>query len=281
LKNILVILVLFAGWPSAAQMTRHAESVAPAKVSQRLEPYLATLPDAQVYSTGLDEFVQKLDRRQANFRTEQQFLQYLFTRIHQTHLKRFQDYARITDLFSNGAYNCLTATILISTVLDYFEIDHEVIETNYHIFILARTKEGEVLIESTDAREGFVTSPEMISRRIALYRENSIQSTNSELSYYRFGFDLYNTVSQPELVGLLYYNQAIEAFNNQAIVESVSCLMQAGERYVSPRIEEFSELLLVAVHESKLRGEEKTRLKRTLQAIRYKALPAVASSLPH
>lgn len=271
MKFLTVIVFLIVATPVAANAAE------PRPVSEVLERFLAALPENQGYAAEIDDFVAKLDRKKRHFKTDQQFLQYIFAQVHQTHLKRFQPFAKLGDLFETGTYNCLTATILFSSLLDHYHIDHEVVETNYHIFILAHTSEGDVLIESTDARAGFVTSPEEIQERIAIYKKNSLHAPAEDLAYYRFSFSLFNHVSQNELVGLLYYNLSVEAFNQNRIREAVNYLSKAGERYVSPRIEAFSEILLVAVHESKLDNAEKHTLKKSLQTTRYKALAEVAS----
>jgi hypothetical protein len=97
------------------------------------------------------------------------------------------------------------------------------------------------------------------------------------LDYYRYNFNLFNRVQQHELTGLLYFNQAVEAFNRNEILASIELLSKAGEQYNSPRITEFSDILILAVHESDMKPELKSSLKRTLQTIRYKALPTMAS----
>jgi hypothetical protein len=247
-----------------------------AATGPQIASYLATTPSAGL-PHDFEEFVEKLSRKQLTAKTETQFLQQVFARTHRTYLKRYKEHTAFADLFADGSYNCLTGTILFSTLLNHFGIPHDVIETNYHIFIIAYTQQGDVLIEATDVQEGFVTSATKINDRISRYKANTVQTADATLAFYQYNFTLYRTVSQHELVGLLYYNLAVEAFNQWALGKATQYLVKAGERYVSPRIEEFSELLLVAVHESTLNFSEKNSLKKTLQTIRYKALPAVAA----
>jgi len=239
-------------------------------------PYLATTPGMEFNTASLDSFLDKLSRKRQSTKSELHFVHHVFTRVHQTYLQRYREHTSFGSIFTDGTYNCLTGTILFSSVFEHFGIAHEIIETNYHIFILVHTNQGSVLVETTDAVHGFITASDKIESRIAQYKNNELQPADNSLAYYRYSFNLFNTVSQHELVGLLYYNLAVEAFNKQLIEQSVFYLGLSGERYVSPRVEEFSSLLLLAVHESQLQQKEKAILKKTLQTIRYKALPAMA-----
>ncbi|UYN86747.1 MAG: hypothetical protein KIT51_00220 [Cyclobacteriaceae bacterium] len=248
------------------QPTRHTDA---------LYPYLATT-QASVDQKVWTGFVEKLSRKQSISKSETQFLRVLFNQTHKKFLKRYAANTTFASLFDSGTFNCLTGTILYSILLNHFQIEHEVIETNYHIFIVAQTQEGKILMEVTDPLTGFVTSSDKIEARIAQYRQQGVQPLNPALSYYDYSFELYNEVSQHELIGLLYYNLAVESFNQANWQQAVNYLGQAIERYASPRIEEFSELLLLAVHESDLKDQDKILYKKKLQTIRYKAMFVMA-----
>lgn len=87
--------------------------------------------------------------------------------------KEYEAYASLDETFDNGSYNCLTGIILFSLILHHYTIDHQVIETNYHIFILAETSEGQILLEATHPLNGFVTSAKDIEARITIYKFTS------------------------------------------------------------------------------------------------------------
>lgn len=269
-----IIVMLITGlFQVEAGRSSMAES--PNQTTDALQPFLATT-QASINHAAWADFVAKLSRKRAGSKNETQFLRYAFNRIHHQFLKRFAANTTFASLFDDGTYNCLTGTILYSILLNHFEIDHQVIETNYHIFILVQTQEEEVLIEITDPQDGFVTSADKLTKRIEQYRQQGIQPADPALFYYQYNFDLYNIVSQHELIGLLYYNLAVDSFNQKDLQKAVHYLGRAIERYASPRIEEFSEILLVAVHESNLKEREKILCKKELQTIRYKALLVMA-----
>ena len=233
-------------------------------------------------STGTPEsftdFLGKLEKKHVALKNDRDFIEYAFAKTHQRFLKRYEAYAPITALFNKqGFYNCLTGTILYSLILDHFQIPHQVIETNYHIFILAETKQGEILLEATDPMNGFVASSGEIEKRIRAYKENSLQTASSSLSHYQFNFELFNTVSFKELRGLLYYNKAVDSYNQKNLQESVHHLKKAHELYSSSRIDEFSQILLLSLRQSELEIQQRTECIKLVLSIRQDLVPVIAS----
>jgi hypothetical protein len=184
--------------------------------------------DKTQYSTqSFDAFLNKLEKKQSTIKRQSDFVHYLFTKTHQQYLKKYEAYTPISNLFNDGTYNCLTGTILYALILNHFNIPHQIIETNYHIFILAKTKEGEILLEATDPLNGFVVNPNEIESRIKTYKTNLVYGASSKMNYYQFNFELFNAVSLKELQGLLYYNKAVDAYNHKNLQESVQFLKKA------------------------------------------------------
>jgi hypothetical protein len=249
---------------------------------RQLEAFMATSGSGKVAaSTMLARHLRHLKDKQRVF-SETDLIRYAFSTTHRKFLRHFRPQADFAELFEGGAYNCLTGTALFSLILSDLNIRHQVIETNYHIFILVTTKEGELLLEATDRQNGVVTGFNEISARIEQYKTTPLVTAHAEdgLSYYQFSFDLFNPVSTEELTGLLYYNLAINAYNSHNLHQAVFYLGEAIGRYVSPRIEEMARLMLITVHESSLPASEKSAYKKLLQTIRYKALPVIAGLQP-
>lgn len=225
---------------------------------------------------SLQSFLMKLAKKETSIKKEKEFLRYIFSKTHEQYLRKFVAYAPFSSMFSDGQYNCLTGTILYTIILNHFNIKHEVIETNYHIFILADTDTGKVLIEATDPFHGFVDTPLEIEERISRYRENTLYATNKKLTYYQFSFDLYNNVTLEELRGLLYYNMAVESYNQQNLTESIQYLDKATELYSSSRIDEFSQILILALRQSSLDDQRKEEHLKTIFTVRQKTSEAMA-----
>lgn len=243
-----------------------------------LEPYLATADYAEVDLTRWENFLNRLSSKREQFKDDRQFLEFVFYRTHQLFLKRYSETGSFADVFARGTYNCLSGTILYSTILNRFDILHDVIETNYHIFIIAHTSKGDVLLEATNGMNGFIHEKENIDAHIARYQNDTPDNSSRIESYYDFSFSTYNTVTEEELIGLLYFNYAIEAYNKKDLQRAALQLEKATGYYTSARIEEFASVMLTALGTISIKEEEKVNLTNRLQKIRYKAMPTMVSA---
>jgi hypothetical protein len=242
-----------------------------------LNTFLSVDQSSTDLNTTFDAFLTKLERKRGLFSTEKDFVRYVFAKTHKAYLKVYSTTAPFNDLFKTGSYNCLTGTVIYSVLLNHFGINHQVIETNYHIFILADTKEGRILLEATDPFNGFVSAPSEIENRVKTYRANLIHPANSKEHFYHFNFALFNPVSPGELRGLLLYNKAVEAYNHKNIKESVQFLTKASEHYTSPRIDEFSQILLLSLQQKTFEKQFRTDCIKAILAMKRETAPAVAS----
>lgn len=209
-------------------------------------------------SQKLEIFIQ--DLQQKKVKSENKFLKSIFKATHQKFLKRYSQYSDLGEVFQTGKFDCLTATALFSVILTEIGFDYKIIETNYHIFILVNTEAGEVLLETTDRLSGFVDHPEEIKNRISSYRENEVMRVGSDKTYYHYSFDLFHEVAPHQLAGLLYFNQAIKAYNKNDLLTCAALLDQSKRIYESPRVEELAIVLVKSVLESDLSADVKGRV---------------------
>lgn len=249
-------------------------------VESNLKAFLSAGKYSAQSVKSFESFLTRLDKKHASLKSERAFVGQIFTKTHQRFLKNYKAYASLDETFNDGSYNCLTGTILFSLLLHHYNIEHQVIETNYHIFILAETNEGQVLLEATDPLKGFVTSQKDIDARVTLYKQNQIQvqGEQPDKSYYKFRFELYNAVSIEELRGLTFYNNAVNSFNHRNLETAVENLVKANELYSSNRIEEFSQILLLSLQQSALDIKTKENCMNAILSLRQKSLPVLLAS---
>lgn len=175
-----------------------------------------------------------------HYRNDQHRLYALFKKTHTTFLYQYNQYSNIDEL-TTGKYDCLTATALFADVLSRAGYNYNIIETNYHIFIVVNTSEGEVILETTDRFGGFINDKTKINNAIARYRMNTLESATP--SHHQYKFSLYQAVDPDQLNGLLYFNQAVRAFNEGDWTRCSEKLAAAAMNSKSPRIAELSALL--------------------------------------
>lgn len=250
------------------------------KFDYYLHQFSAANTDGQS-SVSLSEFrtfIQKFEAKQSSFKSDRDFLKHLFVKTHQKFLVKYTNTASFQELFKSGNYNCLTGTALYALMLDHFKVDYRIVETNYHIFILVQTKAGQILLETTDPTHGFVDKSDLVTERINLYRRNELPTASAEKTYYRYGFELFNEVNLDQLLGLLYYNLSTVDYNNQMISAAIVHLDKAMELYPSPRMDEFSKILLLTIHESGLDRAEKENLIKSIQSMRRRKMVTLISA---
>ncbi len=222
-----------------------------------LDALLATTADGASRKVQAKEQLKKfVEPLTTSGLSEQKLLRKTFRRLHSTLLKKYEAYSDFDEIFTTGRYDCLTATALFSQVLNQLNFSYKIIETNYHIFLLVQTANGEVLLETTDRFGGFVTDKETIAQRTSDYK-NALTVDNSRRFFYRYSFNLYQNLSPEKLTGLLYFNQAVKAYNRHEWLSSAILLQKANAVYVSPRCEALGSILVKTVLEGSL--EEKAK----------------------
>ena len=244
LKRIAAILILFLPLLTSAQNR------------SLLPQLLLTSQEANVTvaSARLEGFEQGLRKKTST--SDFAFLKTIFTKTQKNFLKHYSQYPELSEIFSTGNYDCLTATSLFSILLSDFHFQHRIVETNYHIFLMVQTTKGEVLIETTDRYNGFVTDLKEIEKRLGSYKQNIIAPASNK-NYYAFHFSLYQNVSPHQLAGLLYYNRAVKSFNKKEYIQSAELLDKAKAIYESPRVAELAVILIEAAMESDLSESNK------------------------
>jgi hypothetical protein len=212
-----------------------------------------------------------METRKTSFKTDKAFLHHLFLKTHQAFLGEFSPYASFRDLISANRYNCLSGTALYALLFHHFGIDFTIVENNYHIFILANTSQGNVLIEATDPLNGFIDDPKIITRKIEKYRTQRVDSEDASKKFYHYKFSGSDTVSLTGMLGLLHYNRAVEAFNDQNLKLAITHLHQALLLHRSPKLEAFLELLFTSVtHNNSLDSQTRDQYLTRLQTLQMK-----------
>lgn len=244
-------------------------AVAPGQT--KLEYYLAAYSHAdgtKASTAKISGFVKKMESNKNSARTEKDFLAMLFSKTHRQFLKSYTDYASFGETLESGSYNCLTGTALYALILDHLQINYRIIETNYHIFLLAGNSDENVLIEATDPKQGFITDQARISERITHYKQNTAMRSGSTKKFYKYESELYNEVNLDEMLGLLHYNLSIVAYNHHDLPTAIDQLREAMALYHSVRIEEFARLIHLTVIESTLEPSVKSRCLSEIQQLR-------------
>ncbi len=92
--------------------------------------------DRKNLKTNYDGFVHELKLKQLKWNDSHRLLKKVFFQVHKEYLKEYVPYQSFQDLFETGTYGCLTGTALYAFLLEELGFEYEIIETNYHMFLL-------------------------------------------------------------------------------------------------------------------------------------------------
>lgn len=214
------------------------------------QSFLPPLIQCSPHQTSSKEIENKVTHFTATFikdkrESEHRLLRQIFTRAHRSFFKNYKPYSQFNELIEKGDYDCLSATAFLSVVLTNLKFDFKIIETNYHIFLLVTTKEGPVLLETTDRFNGFETSANKIQTRIGNYQQNQLSEMPDNA--YLYHCNLFREVKSAQLTGLLLFNQAVLAFNKHEWMSCSEKLDLSESVYACERVDELASLLCQAV----------------------------------
>ena len=181
-----------------------------------------------------ERVVEQLAKRQHQYNDEAEFIEYLYYHTHQKLLKQYQQYSSIAETLVNGDYDCLTATTVYSLILTELSINYALVETNYHIYILVNPDtDNEILIETTDPRNGVMSNAREIQEAKTKYRTENLTNRDTQIT---FEFNIERRLVGNELLGLLYYNQSIRELNNSQWVKARNLIYEALRYYPNERV---------------------------------------------
>jgi hypothetical protein len=225
--------------------------------AQSFNPKSSELVEDIAYISSVEKFeehqqwnslVRKLERRADA--DESYFLEYLFYKTHQMLLKNYSKGTAFDDLMETGNYDCVSASISYSVLLNYFDIEHSIIETDYHVFITARANNREFILETTDPRNGWISDED----EIKAFKNDFLPSITSELLDQNKAIGalvygqpnsktIYKEISLRQLSALQYFNQGLIAVNKQDFQLATVRLQQALNLYKSDRINAVFEII--------------------------------------
>ncbi|HMP98196.1 MAG TPA: hypothetical protein PKC24_00355 [Cyclobacteriaceae bacterium] len=213
---------------------------------------------ADQYELQLNNFLK--EHAHKKYKSELKQVKAMHRALHDTFLKSYRQYASFNDLFENGDYDCLTGTTLFALVFDKLGIDYQIIETNYHVFILLNPNtKNQILIESTDPVNGLITDYTTIQNRLNTYRKLEADEVKKDQYAYRYQEEIFREIDIYELVGLTYFNESVKQFNKGKLIEASVSLVVAGTYYRTNRVSEFAAILILSLANNN-NIEENTRL---------------------
>ena len=233
----------------------------------------ASSDNARIVDERINKMLDRLSHK--SYESDRDHLFSIFKKTQKEFLHRYMQYSSM-DQLAAGEFDCLTATSLFAEILERSDFRFRIMETNYHIFLLVETEKGEVLIETTDRFEGFIESPAEITKAIKAYR-TEVPTESDSKKRYQYGFEMYNEISPRQLAGLLFFNQAVKAYNDSEWLVCSEKIVLAESNYNSPRVATLATLLVCAISVNEIPSAEKHKVIENLKRIEKTSGQPIAS----
>ncbi|SIO08318.1 hypothetical protein [Algoriphagus halophilus] len=195
-----------------------------------------------------EELIQELDHKRSKTKNDYNFLRSIFQKSHQTLLKNYVQHSTFNDMLEEGNFDCVSGSATLGMLLDRYNYNYEIIETDYHVFILVDINDKTIILESTLAIGGMISSPSEVRAYLESYQPvefAQLASLTERLGDPELSLDdhaIFRKVTLTELAGLQYYNDAITHFNERSFGLASKQLSKALVLYNSERIKNLQDL---------------------------------------
>lgn len=202
------------------------------------------------------ELVDDLDQKAASKRNDIKFIRQVFEKTHQKLLKKYEQHSTFNSMLNEGKFDCVSGSAALSLLLERYGYTFDIVETDYHVFIVINLSGQKVVLESTLPIGGMITSQSEVKKYIDSYKPAEfalLKAYNQSLGGIEIEYSdnsIFRKVNLRQLAGLQYYNDAIVHFNSQAFNHAADQLSKAYLLYPSDRILGLRELSVDMAYKS-------------------------------
>jgi hypothetical protein len=218
--------------------------------------FQAVEPKSGLSNNVWESLAHELDQKVSQKGASLAFLRILFQKTHQKLLKKYKQHSTFNSMLSEGKYDCVSGSAAIGLLLQRYGYTFEIVETDYHVFIVVNLDGKNIVLESTLPVGGMITTPSEVEKYLDSYKPTefaSLKSLNQGLAGPDIDYSdnsIFRKVNLRQLAGLQYYNDAIVHFNSQAFGQAVEQLSKAYLLYTSERILGLRELSVDLAYQS-------------------------------
>ncbi|WP_144606719.1 hypothetical protein [Algoriphagus algorifonticola] len=218
--------------------------------SDYLALFRAVHAENEMHAQKWEEHISTLDKKFEKKGKSLKFIRTLFEKSHQNLFKTYEQHATFNQMLSEGKFDCVSGTATLGMILNKYGFDFEIVETDYHVFLIVNVDQNPIILESTLRIGGMITNPGEVKNYLKAYapeeassyldlrqRIGSPNQSESEKTIFR-------KINLTQLAGLQYYNDAILHFNEQSYRVAAVQLEKAYKLYESERIEGLKNLAI-------------------------------------
>ncbi len=192
------------------------------------------------YKNDFYSFLDQLKTHRKFTRKNQKKISFIFDKIHDQYFKLYTDIPLFSEIFTEGNFNCLTASVLYAIAFDYYNIPYEVVIHPEHVYLLAYPEESSIVVETTNPLQGTdriftMREKEKIVQELVEMKMVSQQEL-AQKGTFRIFSEYYLSEESGDLgkaIGALYRNKAINHANEMDNKMAYESLKKSSVLYPS------------------------------------------------
>lgn len=188
------------------------------------------------YKSEINSFYNYLNPKILIAKSGKQKAKLIFKEVHMYFFKKYEENVMFSEIFEEGIYNCVTASMLYSLVLKKFGIPYEIKEKPTHVYLVAYPGTDNILFETTSPHGLYV--PDEKSKRdyvaglvkMKFTTQEYVNSIGVMKAFNEFYYNNMN-ISLTQLAGLQYYNNAIALYTDGKSHEAIKSAVKMNMLY--------------------------------------------------
>jgi tetratricopeptide (TPR) repeat protein len=169
----------------------------------------------------IDKFIQSLPEKANSDKKEKKRIKKIYDLVHRRFFNKYDGKIFFNSVFTNGTYNCVTATAIYVYIFDALNIPYQIKELPSHVFLIAYPNKYKIHLETTvpGAYGFYVPSRNDIIKiidelvKIKLVTKEEVLKKGHDKVYNDYFYGK-KSIKKSHLIGMQYYNKSIFEFND-------------------------------------------------------------------
>ena len=166
----------------------------------------------------------------------------IYEGVHAELLKKYEMQNHFNQIFTNGSYNCVSATALYGLAFNQLDIPYIIKEKPTHVYLMTYPKSEPVLVETTDPSGNFFSLNNRYKTAVVeklrdakMISTKEFESKTVDQLFNEFYFSD-DDITLKELVGIQYLNDALYHLEEEQTFEGFEQLEKAAFFYPSDKL---------------------------------------------
>lgn len=203
------------------------------------------------YDAAFNKILNEIEADKNFSKKPKKQIQFIFDEIHERYFSLYTENPLFIDIFSNGNFNCLTASVLYAIAFEKYGIPYEIKIIPYHAYVLAYPESESHVVETTNPRKGatllfdskdkYNSVQDLIEMKLVTQEEVNEKGIDRVFSDNFLGTE---TLDLKQAIGALYLNASLKELERYRYPETYELMKKSS--YLYPKKTTTASLLVYA-----------------------------------